>query len=223
MNKAILSICDYSGNWSKPFADKGYTVIQVDPDLHIRTASEPAVDGIILLAMTAQQLRDKLAVDADCLGFDVVGILMAPPCTDFTVSGARWWAEKDADGRTEQSLEIIDACLEIKDIIKPDWWVLENPVGRLQKLRPVTLGKPVMYFQPCDYGDAYTKKTGLWGAFSADLEKNEVEPVWYYSKDGKSRGSVYWATLGGKSARTKRLRSMTPAGFSQAFCEAQCR
>lgn len=28
--RKILSLCDYSGAWSKPYADAGYEVVQVD-------------------------------------------------------------------------------------------------------------------------------------------------------------------------------------------------
>ena len=40
-----------------------------------------------------------------------------------------------------------------------------------------------------------------------------------YESAGK-RGSWQWAKLGGKSERTKRLRSQTPRGFALAFAEA---
>jgi hypothetical protein len=86
--------------------------------------------------------------------------------------------------------------------------VLENPVGRLNKLRP-QLGNP-WYFQPWHYGDAYTKKTGLWGNFNKDLVKQEVTP------DPNS----WIMKLGGKSEKTKELRSMTPLGFAEAFFKA---
>jgi len=34
-------------------------------------------------------------------------ILAAPPCTDFASSGAQYWPEKDRDGRTAYSLELV--------------------------------------------------------------------------------------------------------------------
>ena len=88
-------------------------------------------------------------------------------------------------------------------------WCLENPVGRLKRW----LGEPAMYFDPCDYGDPYTKKTCLWGNFNHPV-KYRVEPIKVCSQ-----GS-WIQTLGGKSERTKELRSTTPEGFAQAFYEA---
>jgi hypothetical protein len=75
-----------------------------------------------------------------------------------------------------------------------------------------------MLFNPCDYGDAYTKKTVLYGQFNADLKKNPIEPeyiVW-----GGKRFPKLFAGTGGKSERSKTIRSTTPAGFSKAFFEA---
>jgi hypothetical protein len=87
---------------------------------------------------------------------------------------------------------------------RPQWWALENPVGRLTRY----LGPPRMTFDPADYGDPYTKKNLLWGDFSIPRKK-PVE-----------------ATEGSKmhrlppSPERAALRSVTPEGFSRAFYEA---
>jgi len=153
--------------------------------------------------------------------FPVHGILAAPPCDHFSVSGAQYWPAKDADGRTAEALEIVDACLEIVMDADPVWWALENPVGRLRALRGHVLsdlsgvggGGPRLMFNPCDFGDPYTKKTLLWGKFNLP-RLNPVEPLRVCEQ-----GS-WLQRLGGKSEKTKRLRSMTPPGFARAFCEA---
>jgi len=159
------------------------------------------------------------------LGRQVDVILAAPPCTDFSVSGAQYWPAKDKDGSTLTSLAIVDACLRAVAIYKPRVWALENPVGRLRRW----LGPPQYQFDPCDFGgyvqpdertnelapprDAYTKKTMLWGRFNHPV-KQRVDPI-----RACSQGS--WVQqLGGKSERTKELRSATPIGFARAFFEA---
>lgn len=185
-NKIILSLFDYSGNWPLYYKEAGYDVYSID----IKT-------GIDILELTNDDIPSN-----------VHGIMAAPPCTDFASSGAQYWKVKDEDGRTAYSLSLIDKTLEIINYCNPEWWVIENPVGRLSKLRP-QLGQP-WYFNPCDFGDAYTKKTGLWGKFNRNLKKTPVEP------DPKS----WIMKLGGKSERTKELRSMTPLGFAKAFFDA---
>ena len=104
-------------------------------------------------------------------------------------------------------LSIVDACIRLVHACQPEWWALENPVGKLRRY----LGAPTMTFQPCDYGDPYTKRTLLWGSFNTDLPRTPVEPV---------EGSKMWSRYGGKSERTKNARSVTPAGFARAFYEA---
>lgn len=187
-HKLILSLCDHSGAWSAPYRDAGYEVVQID-------------------IKHGQDVR--LFELPDCA---VYGVLAAPPCTDFAVSGARWWADK-SDEQLIESLSIVDACIRIAFLTRPKFWVLENPVGRLKNW----IGEPVMYFNPCDYGgypggeeDNYTKRTGLWGRFDIPPQR----PV------EATDGSRMWRDYGGKSERTKMLRSITPTGFARAFFEA---
>ncbi len=139
------------------------------------------------------------------------GILAAPPCTVFANSGARWprTPEEIAAG-----LAVVDACLRFVAVCRPVWWCLENPVGKLSRY----LGEPVMRFDPCEFGDPYTKKTCLWGHFAPPVPlvttTRPVEP-----ERVCSQGS--WVQrLGGKSDRTKEMRSATPLGFAKAFFEA---
>lgn len=182
-NKIILDLCGGTGAWSAPYRAAGY-------DVRVITLPE-----------------------SDCRLYEypgqVYGVLAAPVCTHFSGSGAQYWPQKDLDGRTLAALAVSDACCRIILATKPVFWVLENPVGRLRKW----LGPPAMYFDPCDYGDAYTKKTCLWGSFNRP-KQNRVDPVRVCSQ-----GS-WLMKLGGSSERTKELRSVTPPGFAQAFFEA---
>lgn len=134
---------------------------------------------------------------------DVYGILAAPPCTHLSGSGARWWKDK-GEAALLEALAVVDACLRLVVVCQPKFWCLENPVGRLVHY----LGNPAMYFNPCEYGDPYTKKTCLWGNF-VKPERNLVEP---------SEGSkIHW--MGPRKNRPE-LRSITPPGFARAFFEA---
>lgn len=222
---SVLSLCDYSGKWAKPYADAGHTVFLVDPK-HTPADGENVwtlEDGMLRCGDTARGFLNLIRQGFVKPEFDV--ILIAPPCTAFASSGARHFKAKNADGRTEEAVQIVRDCLEIVKLCNPKVWALENPVGRIASVVP-ELGKWGLIFNPCDYAghaddpdtEAYTKKTCLWGKFNAELEPAKVEPVYYY-KGGK-RGSWMWANLGGKSERTKELRSNTPTGFSRAFFRA---
>lgn len=187
MTKTILSLFDYTGNWPSPYREHGYDVIQID----------------------IKHGQDVLALDYKALP-EIHGVLAAPPCTHFSGSGARWWAEKDADGRTAEAVKLVRHTLEIIKYLQPEWWVLENPVGRIASLIP-ELGKP-WYFQPCDYGDPYTKKTGLWGDFNPPLPLFSGR---YWQPVEPTEGSRIW--LMPPSDERAALRSITPLGFARAF------
>lgn len=138
-----------------------------------------------------------------CPPKDVYGILIAPPCTDLAGSGARWWKAK-GQSALFGALALTDAGLRMVAICEPHFWCLENPVGRLAHY----LGKPKMYFNPCDYGDPWTKKTCLWGNFNIP-KKNPVIP---------EKRSRIWTMP--PSPDRQALRSITPPGFARAFYEA---
>lgn len=177
--KTVLSLFDYSGVWSQPYADAGYRVIRYD----------------------LQHGHDVRLIERDLSLFPVQGVLAAPPCTHFANSGARWWAEK-GNAALIEGLATVDAVFRIVWAYQPTWWALENPSGRLSRF----IGPAKYSFDPCDFGDPYTKRTHLWGHFAAPA-KCPVEPV-LGSKMHRLSGS------------DKNGRSITPAGFARAFFEA---
>jgi hypothetical protein len=176
----VLSLCDYTGAWSKPYREAGYDVVQVD-------------------TKHGQDVRLFAA-----LPFPVRGVLAAPPCTEFARSGARWWPEKGEQALLD-GLAVVDACLRIVTVHRPQWWVLENPVGRLRTY----LGAPRMSFDPCDYGDPYTKRTLLWGDFH--------EPLMARVPVAAGPNPIHYAAPGPQRSA---VRSVTPSGFAQAFFES---
>ena len=177
--KVIYDLCGGTGAWSQPYHDAGYDVRVIDP------------------------VAGGCDVRVHEYRADVHGILAAPPCTHLSGSGARWWAKK-GEAALLEALAVVDACLRIIMTSSPVWWALENPVGRLRKY----LGPPVLTFNPCQYGDPYTKRTLLWGVFTVPAQC-PVKPV---------DGSRLWK-LGPGPDRAK-LRSITPPGFARAFFEA---
>lgn len=180
--KTILSLFDYSGNWSEPYRNaRGYEVIQVD------------------LQRDGKDMR-MMELEKD-LPDQVYGIISAPPCTVFAGSGARWPRSREdmIDG-----LSMVDAVMRMAYVLQPKFWVLENPVGKLVRY----LGRPRFYFNPCDFGDPYTKKTCLWGNFNIPTLK-PVEPA---------EGSKMHLLPPGEERAN--LRSATPKGFAREFYKA---
>ena len=182
--KIIIDLCWGTGAWSEPYRQAGYTVIGIDLPIDVRTW-----EGY--------------------MNIYPYGILAAPPCTHLAGSGARWWKGK-GDQTLVEAMSVVDACIRIINYCKARgerdgkpliFHALENPVGRLVRY----IGKPVMYFNPCDYGDPWTKKTCLWGEFNIPV-KTQVAPV------GKN---PIWNMP--PSPDRAKLRSITPPGFAKAF------
>jgi site-specific DNA-cytosine methylase len=100
----ILSLCDFSGNWSQPYQESGeHEVIRIDI---------------------------KLGKDLRLLHFPgkIHGILAAPPCTMFSLAGNR---HHRSDADLIEALSVVDACLRLVATTEPAWWALENPRGKL--------------------------------------------------------------------------------------------
>lgn len=174
--KIIFDLCSGSGSWSEPYAKAGYDVQRITLPMH--------------------DVR-LLKVVEDVKKANVHGILAAPPCTCFCRSGARW---ERSEAEMIDALSVVDACLRLIIVCKPQWWCLENPIGMLVRY----LGKPKMYFQPWEYGDPYTKRTCLWGDFKFPARK-PVKPT---------EGSKIY-----KMPHSEK-RSITPKGFARAFFKA---
>ena len=85
MKKIILSLFDYTGNWSQHF-ENDYEVIKID-----------IKNGIDILSWDYKKIKKE----------NIKGILAAIQCTDYAVSGARWFKEKDINGTTEKSQELV--------------------------------------------------------------------------------------------------------------------
>jgi hypothetical protein len=126
------------------------------------------------------------------------GVLAAPPCEAFSLARNGTPASPD---ELVCGLGVVAACLKIIALTRPVWWALENPVGRLAHC----LGRPALTFEPWQFGDAWTKRTSLWGRFQAPAIPigQLVAPVGSAAQRGN---------------RTERAR--TPAGFARAFFEA---
>jgi hypothetical protein len=129
--KTILSLFDYSGNWSFFYKKAGYNVIQQD----IKLGQDIFSDTIP--AAIADSIEENL----------VHGIITAVPCTDFAGSGARWWEEKENkpadysgkdivfDNTVEMSCAFVYAVLRLMRLIYLDLKYIPNMEVNLKGLK----------------------------------------------------------------------------------------
>lgn len=127
-------------------------------------------------------------------------IIAFPPCTDLAVSGARWFKEKQKDGRQQASIEFF---LEFTKTKCPKV-VIENPIGIMSKLYQ----KPSQIIQPWQFGHGETKATCLWIKGLPLLKPTDIV---------EGREARIWKLP--PSADRAKLRSKTYPGIAKAMAE----
>lgn len=191
-DKIILDLCGGTGAWSKPYKDAGYDVRLITlPHYDVLTYEPP----------------DK-----------VHGVIAAPPCTHFSIACNRLWEQKDRDGRTIEGLKVLIACLRIIAKTNPEWWVIENPVGRMKKF----MGNPDYTFQFTDFGFPCKKKSLLWGKFNhPPKQHHEYNAIYKLEEIDYKMPELYkmQGIVETDHSRRAAVRSITPEGFAKAFFE----
>jgi site-specific DNA-cytosine methylase len=127
-------------------------------------------------------------------------VIAFPPCTDLAVSGARWFKEKQADGRQQKSIQFF----EFFTMLKNEYIAIENPIGIMSSL----YRKPDQIIQPWQFGHGETKATCLWLKGLPKLNPANIVT---------GREQRIWKMSPGPE-RTK-LRSKTFPGIASAMAE----
>lgn len=207
--KIILDLCGGTGAWSQPYKDAGYDV---------RVITRPNYD--VTRWREYPEIMEPLTAEKS--DSQIYGILAAPPCTMF--SRARTTAKTPRDFRG--AMKVVESCLKIiweaqyNNAYSLKFWALENPAGHLQRF----LGRPPLSFQPYDFGDNYSKKTFIWGFFNEPkkspitLSQEEIVMSRRNTRKLPSIPESYTRDLKMKSVQIR--RSITPAGFANAFFKA---
>jgi hypothetical protein len=82
------------------------------------------------------------------------GLIIAfPPCTHLASSGARWFKDKQKDGRQQAGINFF---MQFANLDIP--YCIENPVGIMSTI----WRKPDQIIQPWQFGHGKTKATCLW-------------------------------------------------------------
>jgi len=132
-------------------------------------------------------------------------VLAFPPCTDLAVSGARWFKEKQADGRQQKSIEffMLFANLDCPKV------AIENPIG----IMSTRWRKPNQVIQPWQFGHPESKATCLWLKGLPLLVPTNVVGL---SADPKVRARIHRMP---PSPERSKLRSKTYDGVAQAMAQ----
>ncbi len=216
----IVSLFDRSGNALRPWAARGHTCLAFDLLNDDRVENYSGGGSIRYIK---RDLRSLYL-------YRSVSFLMGwPPCDDLAVSGAKHFETKrqaDPDFQKKALALAMQIPRWGKELNVP--WMFENPVSALASL----YRKPDHYFHPYEYGgylpaddvhprfpayiaprDAYPKKTCIWSGNGFIMPDKQPVPC-------PEGFSTQFKKLGGKSARTKQIRSEGPRGFLEAVYQA---
>lgn len=125
-------------------------------------------------------------------------IIAFPPCDHLAVSGARWFKEKQKDGRQQKGIDFF-----MQFVNAPcDKICIENPIS----IMSTKYRKPDQIIQPWMFGHGETKSTCLW---------LKGLPVLFPTKIVKGREQRIWKMT--PSTDRKKLRSKTYSGIAKAM------
>lgn len=233
--KPVIALYEYSGDSLKDWARAGYECYCFDIK-HIEPRSFKIGKGVMHLRYgdlySSSFYKDFVKEFSASPPIFIVGF---PPCTDLSSAGAAHFEQKRKANPYFQ-IQAANKAIAIEKLAEYFGckYMIENPVGVLS-----TLWRPPNYmFDPCDYGgylpeddvhpaypniipprDAYTKLTCIWsgGGFKMPVPK-PVKPI--FIERGGKKYSPQFVYAGGKSDRTKSIRSSSPRGFMRAVFEA---
>ena len=186
----VLIACEYSGAVRDAFRARGHDALSCD--LLPSEAPGPHYQGPV------QDILND--------GWDLM--IAHPPCTHLAVSGARWFAGKQAEQAEALAFVRLLLAAPIARI------ALENPVSVISS----RIRKPDQVIQPWQFGHEATKTTCLWLKGLPHLTPTNIvgKGARHVTKSGKSLPQ--WYNLPPSADRWK-IRSATFQGIADAMAD----
>jgi len=156
----ILVACEFSGIVRNAFLKRGHDAISCD-------------------LLPTEQLGPHYQGDIRNILYQKWDMVLAfPPCTHLASSGARWFKEKQKDGRQQQGIDFFNLFTDL-DCPKV---AIENPIG----IMSTHYRKPNQIIQPWQFGHGETKAICLWLKGLPRLKPTNIvegrKPrIWYMS------------------------------------------
>ena len=230
MKPTILFLFNSSTYAPAPWVDHGgFNVVSVDYDATDHSEAHRLDRGHhrMNVDLSQAQAKDVVMERLDLWKMAKPSLVVSfAPCTDLSVAGAKHFKSKLKNDPLcqQRALQMAKLASEFECA-----YMVENPISILSTLWK----KPTAIINPCDFsgyigpdeqphpefpglipdGDRYMKKTCLWAGNGFVLPVRDLREPLEMDNPG-------WKKLGGKSARTKYIRSLTPRGLSRAIFQA---
>jgi len=225
MIKTAVFMFDTTGLAAEPFTCRGVTTYIIDTQNVGERSHNPRATYVLDWDIR-ETVEKTAALKPDLLiGF--------PPCTDLAVSGARHFKAKAARDPDFQK-KALELFLTVKTVgnLAGCPWAAENPNSVVSTL----YRKPDITFHPHEYGgylpetdqhpdwpryiparDAYRKMTNWWTGNGFKMPRKAAVPI-----EPLGNWNPQTTLLGGKSVKTKMIRSASPRGVFEALAQLYC-
>lgn len=137
-----------TGSFSNVAIKRGHDIFTTDIDLQF----------------DVDYFTDIMDFDVSKVPFTPDVIWASPPCETFSVASIGHHWNTDNTPKTEaaeQGMRQVIKAIELIDKLKPKYWFIENPRGKLRKL-PFMQGFFRYTVTYCQYGDTRMKPTDIW-------------------------------------------------------------
>lgn len=224
MIETAVFLFDTTGFAAAPFTRRGVTTFIIDIQNTGDRARNPQASYVFDWDVK-EAVEDIANINPDL----IIGF---PPCTDLAVSGARHFEAKALVNPDFQQ-EALELFLTVKTVgdLTGSPWAAENPNSRVSTL----WRKPDISFSPNEYGgylpeddihplwpeyilgrDAYSKRTNYWSGNGFKMPPKKPVPV------RNTEFNLQTQFLGGKSPKTKMIRSASPRGVFEGLAQLYC-
>lgn len=154
----VLELFSGTQSLSKEFRKAGHETFTIDFNEIFKKPEYEDTDLYIdILEVTPEMILEKFGRP------DVIHA--SPPCTKFSVAAiGKNWIKGTNDPKneeTKQAIEIVKHTMHLINALKPKYWFIENPRGKLRKL-DFMQELPRYTITYCGYGDSRMKPTDIW-------------------------------------------------------------
>jgi hypothetical protein len=131
----VLDLFSGLGGFSEAFLLAGDEVVRVENNPLLSEVPNTSIEDVKAMRDRLRQFKEE---GQPIRQIDL--IVASPPCLEFSMAYYSPRAVASRNGEEwNPSMELIKVTLEIIQIVKPRWWVIENVIGSISYFEPIGL------------------------------------------------------------------------------------